>query len=153
MSHEICFFYFCNVLLRRLRHRHRIFVRSRNTICDFNRLLYRRSPYYFYASSIASGGSSASAGRVATGKRHTPDRFYFDMRPSALPLRGNLLDVKRFSTFLMFLSLLSGNFAGCSVAARQLLYRLSLYTFVRAKQYILAVTVPLSVTFALLRND
>uniref|UniRef100_A0A2S2PHP2 Uncharacterized protein n=1 Tax=Schizaphis graminum TaxID=13262 RepID=A0A2S2PHP2_SCHGA len=51
MSHEICFFALYNMLLRRLRHRHRIFVRSQNTICDFDRLLYR-SPYYFYASSI-----------------------------------------------------------------------------------------------------
>jgi hypothetical protein len=80
--------------MRRLRHRHRIFVRSQNTICDFDRLLYR-SPYCFYASSIAFGGSSASVGRVATDKRRTPGRFYFDMHPSVLPLRGNLLDVKR----------------------------------------------------------
>jgi hypothetical protein len=64
-------------------------------------------------SSIALGGSSASAG--------------FDMRPSVPPIHGNLLDVKRFTTFSMFLPLLSGFFAaGCSIATSQLLYYLSL---------------------------
>jgi hypothetical protein len=50
-------------------------------------------------------------------------RFYMDVRPSVPPLRGNQVC---FGTFLIFLSLLSGFSADCSVAARQLLYRLPL---------------------------
>jgi hypothetical protein len=101
------------------------FLRSQNTSCDLDRLLYR-SPYYFYASPITFGRSSASV-RVVTRKRRTPPgRFYIDVRASVPPLRGNLLGVKRFSTFFIFLSLLSDFFAGWSIVASQLLYRLSL---------------------------
>jgi hypothetical protein len=86
------FFTFTNVLSTRPRHRHCILVRSQNTICDLNRPLHRSLPYYFYAFPIAFG-------RLPTRKRRTPGSFYFHARPSVPPLRGDLLDVKRFSTF------------------------------------------------------
>jgi hypothetical protein len=74
------------------------------------------------------------------------------MRLSLPPIRGNLLGVKRFSTFLIFLSLLSGFFAGRSMAARKILYRLSLSLNVKFERAMRRF-VSIEQSTALIRND
>jgi len=98
--HTIFLFYSYNISSGRLPHRHRsILVRSQNTVCDSDWLLYR-SPYYFYVSP-----------RLHSAMRQPPPAL---RRISLPPLNG----IKRFSTFLVFSSLLSVYFtAGCSIDA------------------------------------
>jgi hypothetical protein len=77
------------------------FVRSKNTICDLDRLLYR-SPYYFYMRSRTRSAVPPVLRRVNIVHRHVFILMCFRV--------------------CGILSLLSA----CSIAARQLLYRLSL---------------------------
>jgi hypothetical protein len=129
ITRYLFFFYCYNISSRRLQHLHCIFGLSQNIICDFRFGSAALSVVVLFVYTHARLRSA----RDATRKRNTPYTCTFLLWRESTALNGNLLNVKRFNTlFVMFLSSLSGFFAGCSIAGRQLFYHLSLPTYLYA---------------------
>jgi hypothetical protein len=91
-----------------------IFIFLLNTICDFDLLLYR-SPYY-----LRPRLRSAIRQRYTS---YTGPFLYIIM--TCVRVCHHFMATYSVLNASVFLSMLSGLFAGCSIAARQLLYRLS----------------------------